>query len=351
MGAVSEDASLILRSRPNDTAFLPKRSRSRSAVTLSSRMRSSRSARSRLLAARVRGLAPLSVRVSCGSGALAGSSEGASSKSLSWVGLAEKSDTATPTSLTGVPGLQATRRSPRAARPKTASLSVASSSWHWAVWVVVASNLSFRVTRRPLRPFLLRRAPTRELTCAMAASTSASSVRSCEKVRSFETDFGASRSLESLTTLRSRPRARSRSLGPETPSRASSSAGSARPSSPRVRIPAPASLAWVAAPMPLIARTGRGARKEASMPGMTTVRPRGLSRSEATLAMVLLVPSPMEQVTPRALTSSCSSLQTRMGSRPARPGVTSKKASSMETCSTRGVRSRMRPMTSLLTCR
>ena len=67
-------------------------------------------------------------------------------------------------------------------------------------------------------------------------------------------------------------------------------------------MPILASCASVAGPMPLMARTGRGARKLASLPGSTTVRPRGLSRSEATLATLLLTPRPIEQLTPSSLT-------------------------------------------------
>ena len=40
---------------------------------------------------------------------------------------------------------------------------------------------------------------------------------------------------------------------------------------------------------------GNGARKEASRPGRTTVRPPGFRRSEATLATTFDVPTPKEQ--------------------------------------------------------
>ena len=85
---------------------------------------------------------------------------------------------------------------------------------------------------------------------------------------------------------------------------------------------------------------GSGARKRPSVPGKTAVRPRGFSCSEAILAIVLFVPSPMEQVIPSAATFFCMRLQISKGfSLENLPGVMSKNASSIETCSTRGVSS------------
>ena len=95
-----------------------------------------------------------------------------------------------------------------------------------------------------------------------------------------------------------------------------------------------------------MAPTGSGARNARSVPGGTTVRPRGFSRSEAILATVLLAPRPMEQVTPSSATLIWTRRQIATGlSREKRPGVTSKNASSMETCSTRGVSSPRIPIT------
>ena len=81
-----------------------------------------------------------------------------------------------------------------------------------------------------------------------------------------------------------------------------------------------------------MARTGSGARKAASVPGGTTVRPPGLSRSLAILATVLLDPSPIEHEMPSSLTRRAMRSTMAMGlSAAKRPGVTSKNASSMET--------------------
>ena len=102
------------------------------------------------------------------------------------------------------------------------------------------------------------------------------------------------------------------------------------------------SRASVALPTPLMAETGSGARNAPSVPGSTTVMPRGFWRSDAIFATVLLVPRPMEQVTPSSATRPWTRRQMAMGlSREKRPGVTSKNASSIDTCSTSGVSSRI----------
>ncbi len=107
-------------------------------------------------------------------------------------------------------------------------------------------------------------------------------------------------------------------------------------------MPALWSACSAAGPTPLMARTGMGARNDASCPGYTTVRPRGLSRSDATLAMDFVVPTPMEHVTPSSATrrwmraamlAGCSVFSAL--------GLTSAKASSMDTCCTWGVSSPM----------
>ena len=58
-------------------------------------------------------------------------------------------------------------------------------------------------------------------------------------------------------------------------------------------------------PTPDIVLMGRGDRKSDSLPGYTTVRPQGLSMSEAIFAMVLLVPNPIEHVIPSSETRCC----------------------------------------------
>jgi len=111
-------------------------------------------------------------------------------------------------------------------------------------------------------------------------------------------------------------------------------------------MPIEASFFLVASPIPLMAPTGSGARKVRSVPGKTTVRPRGFSRSEAIFATVLFTPMPIEQVIPRADTRDCTRRQMSTGlSRDQRPGVTSKNASSIDTCSTSGVSSSRSAMT------
>ena len=114
---------------------------------------------------------------------------------------------------------------------------------------------------------------------------------------------------------------------------------------PKVRTPWERSVLSAAAPTPESVRTGSFSRKAASVPGKTTVSPRGLSRSEAIFATDFEVPTPMEQVTPRAATRSWTRWATRTGcSVFTAVGVTSMKASSMETCCTWGVSSRRMAM-------
>ena len=114
---------------------------------------------------------------------------------------------------------------------------------------------------------------------------------------------------------------------------------------PKVRTPWERSVLSAAAPTPESVRTGSFSKKAASVPGKTTVSPRGLSRSEAIFATDLEVPTPMEQVTPRVATRSWMRWATRTGcSVFTAVGVTSIKASSMETCCTWGVSSRRMAM-------
>ena len=98
--------------------------------------------------------------------------------------------------------------------------------------------------------------------------------------------------------------------------------------------------------MPLNARTGCCSMKFSSLPGRTTVRPFGLSMSDASFATALVVPTPIEHDTPssatrfwilRAIETGCSRFTD--------VGVTSRKASSMLTCCIRGVSSRNMFMT------
>ena len=104
--------------------------------------------------------------------------------------------------------------------------------------------------------------------------------------------------------------------------------------------------------MPLMARTGSGARKARSVPGSTAVSPRGFSRSLAILATVLLQPRPMEHVTPILETRRAIRCAMARGlSALKRPGVMSKNASSIETCSTNGVSSARIAITCELTAR
>ena len=64
------------------------------------------------------------------------------------------------------------------------------------------------------------------------------------------------------------------------------------------RMPAFSSEAWPAGPMPQMRRMGRGERKASVSSRPITEKPRGLSRSEATLARNLLCESPTEPVRP-----------------------------------------------------
>ena len=61
-------------------------------------------------------------------------------------------------------------------------------------------------------------------------------------------------------------------------------------------MPAVRSRSSVRGPMPGSLRSSNGARKRASAPGGTTVRPPGFLRSLATFATTFEVPTPMEHV-------------------------------------------------------
>ena len=173
---------------------------------------------------------------------------------------------------------------------------------------------------------------------AMAPSTSSRAVRSTANVISFDTDFTVS---SCSTGASSPPFARTCMTRPFLPNTRSSMPSSASASCPSVRMPRECSFSSAAAPMPLIVRTGRGARKSRSPPGYTTVSPRGLSMSEAIFAMVFDVPTPMEHVTPSSSTRLWMRWATRTGcSRFTDVGDTSMNASSMLTCCTCGVSAR-----------
>ena len=161
--------------------------------------------------------------------------------------------------------------------------------------------------------------------------------RSSAKVISFETDFTAS---SRFTGASSSPQARKYMVRPFFPKSRSKRGIPSNTNCPSVSMPRQRSRSSVALPIPLIARTGSGSRNVRSVPGNTTVRPRGLSMSEAIFATVFEVPTPTEHVTPRASTRSRIRSATRTGcSRFVRVGVTSRNASSMLTCCTAGVSS------------
>src|SRR3989304_2529260 len=65
-----------------------------------------------------------------------------------------------------------------------------------------------------------------------------------------------------------------------------------------VRMPVRTSAPSAFGPTPQRERTGSGARKAASPPAGTTPRPSGFPVSEAILATVLLVPTPIDMVSP-----------------------------------------------------
>ncbi len=117
-----------------------------------------------------------------------------------------------------------------------------------------------------------------------------------------------------------------------------------------VRIPISASASSALGPTPHRERTGMGARNDASSPGATTTRPSGLPMSEAILATVLLVPTPMDTVSPvssftRRLSSRASSSGPSRVAPPMAGSLASRNASSSESGSTRGVTSRKMAIT------
>ena len=182
------------------------------------------------------------------------------------------------------------------------SSSAGSSSRACAVRDVQASRLRRTVTHDPASPFLLSLLATMPHVASRAERMALSSVRSFAKVRSLETDFASSGFARSPTGARSVPAARALRAGPMDPSSAVRVSSEALARAPSVLIPMRARRASVAGPTPLMALTGSGARNAASLPGRTTVSPRGFSASDATLATLLHTPRPMEQLTPSSAT-------------------------------------------------
>ncbi len=104
--------------------------------------------------------------------------------------------------------------------------------------------------------------------------------------------------------------------------------------------PSVASVSSIFGPTPQSRRTGRGARKAASVPGGTTTSPSGLRMSEATLATSFEVATPTDAVSPVSSRIAALSLRPICSPVPiarALP-VTSRNASSIETGSTRSVK-------------
>ena len=200
-------------------------------------------------------------------------------------------------------------------------------------------RLSLSVTTRPAMPLALARSATFSESRQMWPSRISGSAVSSWKVVSFEMPRTGSLA---ETRRRSSPRARCHSRSPVWPKRAWRSRRSQRRRSAKVRMPAASSAAWPTSPTPHMRRTGLSRRKSEVSARPMTEKPRGLSRSEATLARNLLYDSPMEPVMP----SSCSIRRARRASMTAGGAwwrrcvpVRSRNASSRERGSTMGVRS------------
>ncbi|VWL94092.1 Uncharacterised protein [Collinsella intestinalis] len=201
-----------------------------------------------------------------------------------------------------MPSVQIEANRSHATAPNTFSSSVACASLRWIVLPSPKEYLSLSVTVRPASPRRRSLAPTDSESSCIAALTSLGSVRSCAKVRSLLTDLTSSGASMARTSLTSSPAALRRTSSALMPKIGQRRPSDASASCPSVRIPTRASALSAAAPMPLMARTGSGARNPCSVPGVTMVSPRGLSRSLAIFATVLLRPSPIEQVTPSSET-------------------------------------------------
>ena len=164
--------------------------------------------------------------------------------------------------------------------------------------------------------------------------------RSRGNVFSAPTDL---RSCSVITSRSSWPFAISHSSRPREPNRASSRSTGACARSPTVRNPASASAFSELGPIPQSARVGSGARNAASVPGGTTTSPSGFFASDAILATVLFVPTPIETVRPVSLFTSLLQVarqaRSRRRIRSWRP-VTSRNASSSDSGSTSGVTER-----------
>ena len=159
---------------------------------------------------------------------------------------------------------------------------------------------------------------------------------STSNVCSWLTDFA---SASPVTGDGSTPRARSTSVAPCLPRRRTRSRGSIAARSPIVRTPYSASAARVWAPTPHNRAIGSGARNAASSPGATATSPSGLRRSEAIFATSFVVATPTDAVSPTSertaalIAPAIATGDPNSASDPA----TSRNASSIETCSTRGV--------------
>jgi len=141
------------------------------------------------------------------------------------------------------------------------------------------------------------------------------------------------------TSSSSRPRAYSKIRSPSRPKLAKQSSRGRRRSSPTVRIEKRASFVPIEYPTPGRWATGRGARKASSAPGRISATPPGLASLPARRARSLLVPTPIDRgsrVSSRTWTrirSAASKAEPRSRVDPVR----SRKKSSMEATSTRGV--------------
>ena len=147
-------------------------------------------------------------------------------------------------------------------------------------------------------------------------------------------------SRETVTSPESSPRASAcRSRAQRSPMAARRRSGGQAATSPMVWKPSDSSRSALLGPTPQMRLNGRGARVSASLPGGITVRPSGFSRSLASLARNLFGATPTLAVSPVSLLMR--SLMSRAilsgGPNSAVEAVTSRKASSTETCSRRGV--------------
>ncbi len=163
------------------------------------------------------------------------------------------------------------------------------------VKVVKSACRTFTDTVLKEKPFFCNDLCTSPAILSSAPYSNAVSPVSTSKVCSLLTDLVTPRS---STSLSSTPCASKYIPAPHLPNTSINLFRSNRASCPIVLIPSPCNISSFLRPIPCSLRTSSGSRNLATLSGSTTVRPSGLSRSEAILAADLVGAMPIEHVSP-----------------------------------------------------